>query len=221
MNTAKSKLDPQAATPVALPGWFTLPKIDWPIVGGSLAVLVVFLAAWEWLPGALGLPDFVLPPFSKVVDEFFRMLAQERLMYHSGITALEVVIGFVLGSLLGVLIGVLLGISPTTEAILSPYILALQIAPKVAFAPLFVMWLGYAVYPKILVAILIVFCPVMINVLGAVRTVDPDLINLARSLPSRWRWLRPRPSTTRWRCATGWTGRGSDAASWSGIRSAR
>jgi NitT/TauT family transport system permease protein len=58
----------------------------------------------------------------------------------------------------------------------------LQIAPKVAFAPLFVMWLGYTVYPKILVAILIVFFPILINVLSAIRTVDPDMINLVRTL---------------------------------------
>jgi len=71
--------------------------------------------------------------------------------------------------------------SPTAEVALSPYILALQIAPKVAFAPLFILWMGFTVYPKILVAILIVFFPVMVNVLTAVRNVDPDLINLARA----------------------------------------
>ena len=98
-----------------------------------------------------------------------------------GITAAEVVIGFVLGSLLGAVIGYALGISPRVEAILSPYLLALQIAPKVAFAPLFVMWLGYTIYPKILVAVLIVFFPVLINVLSAMRAMDGDLINLARS----------------------------------------
>jgi NitT/TauT family transport system permease protein len=57
----------------------------------------------------------------------------------------------------------------------------LQIAPKVAFAPLFVMLLGYTIYPKILVAILIVFFPVLINVLTAMRNLDADMINLARS----------------------------------------
>jgi NitT/TauT family transport system permease protein len=65
--------------------------------------------------------------------------------------------------------------------VLSPYILALQIAPKVAFAPLFIIWFGYTVYPKILVCILIVFFPVMINVLGAVRALDPDIVRLAKS----------------------------------------
>ena len=71
--------------------------------------------------------------------------------------------------------------SPEAEFILSPYILALQIAPKVAFAPLFIMWFGYTVYPKILVAVLIVFFPVMINVLGAMRGVDRDMFRLARA----------------------------------------
>jgi NitT/TauT family transport system permease protein len=82
---------------------------------------------------------------------------------------------------LGAVIGYALGVSPRVEAILSPYLLALQIAPKVAFAPLFVMWLGYTIYPKILVAVLIVFFPVLINVLSAMRAMDGDLINLARS----------------------------------------
>lgn len=149
---------------------------------GSLAVLAVFLAAWQWAPGALGMPEFVLPKFTRVVEEAVRMWQGSELLKHFGITALEVVVGFALGSLLGVMFGVALGLSPRTEAILSPYILALQIAPKVAFAPLFVMWLGYTMYPKILVAVLIVFFPVMINVLSAVRTVDPDMVNLVRTL---------------------------------------
>lgn len=147
----------------------------------SLAVLLVFLLAWEFLPAALGVPEFVLPPFSGVLRELGRIWGGERLLWHAGITALEVIIGFVLGSALGALIGYALGVSPRVEAVLSPYLLALQIAPKVAFAPLFVMWLGYTMYPKILVAVLIVFFPVLINVLSAMRAMDGDLINLARS----------------------------------------
>jgi NitT/TauT family transport system permease protein len=147
----------------------------------SFAVLVVFLLTWEYVPGWLGVPQFVLPPFSQVTLEAVRIWDTERLMWHAGITAAEVVIGFIVGSALGAMIGYALGISPRIEAILSPYLLALQIAPKVAFAPLFVMWLGYTIYPKILVAVLIVFFPVLINVLSAMRAMDGDLINLARS----------------------------------------
>ena len=147
----------------------------------SLAVLVVFLAAWQWGPSLLGIPPFIIPPLSMVYHEFLRMLAVSALMTHTGISAAEVIAGFVLGSLLGAFFGYILGMSPTAEFALSPYILALQIAPKVAFAPLFILWMGFTVYPKILVAILIVFFPVMVNVLSAIRTVDPDLINLARA----------------------------------------
>jgi NitT/TauT family transport system permease protein len=153
----------------------------------SLAVLVVFLLAWQFLPGLLGVPEFILPNAGKTANEAQRIATNERLWYHTGITSLEVVLGFVIGSALGALIGYLLGLSPKLEAVLSPYLLALQIAPKVAFAPLFVMWLGYTIYPKILVAILIVFFPVLINVLSAMRNMDQDLINLSRSF-SATRW---------------------------------
>ena len=147
----------------------------------SVAVLLVFLAAWEWGPAWLGVPEFVLPRLTTVCAEALRIWDAEKLLWHAGITAAEVVLGFVLGALMGALIGYALGLSPRVEAVLSPYLLALQIAPKVAFAPLFVMWLGYTMYPKILVAVLIVFFPVLINVLSAMRTMDHDMINLARS----------------------------------------
>jgi NitT/TauT family transport system permease protein len=155
-----------------------------PVHKGALAsatLLVVFLAAWQWGPGLLGIPTFIVPPLSMVAHEFAFAWQVDHLLLHTGVTIAEVLAGFVLGSLLGALIGYLLGMSPAAELVLSPYILALQIAPKVAFAPLFILWMGFTVYPKILVAILIVFFPVMVNVLTALRTIDPDLINLARS----------------------------------------
>jgi NitT/TauT family transport system permease protein len=151
------------------------------MVMGSISLLVIFLAAWQWAPGLLGIPPFIVPPASLVWDEFGNMLVHDRLAFHTAITAMQVGIGFVLGVLLGILCGFALGMSPTAEFVLSPYILALQIAPKVAFAPLFIIWFGYTVYPKILVCVLIVFFPVMINVLGAVRALDPDVVRLAKS----------------------------------------
>ena len=96
-------------------------------------------------------------------------------------TALMTAIGFVVGSALGAVGGYLLGMSPFWERILSPYILGLQIAPKVAFAPLFIMWFGYTFWPKLLVTILIVFFPILVNVLQSMKTVDRDMINLARA----------------------------------------
>ena len=158
---------------------------------GSVALLILFLVLWQWGPGLLGMPEFVMPKLSRVAQEGLVMWQTGGLLQHTRSTALEIVVGFALGALLGVVIGVALGLSPAAEAMLSPYILALQIAPKVAFAPLFVMWLGYTIYPKILIAILIVFFPVMINVLSAIRTVDPDMINLVRTMnANRWQIFR-------------------------------
>jgi NitT/TauT family transport system permease protein len=147
----------------------------------SLVLLVLFLAGWEWGPGLLGIPSFIIPSASAVAAEGVHMWNVSHLLFHTGVTFAEVIVGFAIGSLLGAVIGYLLGMSPAAELALSPYILALQIAPKVAFAPLFVLWMGFSIYPKILVAVLIVFFPVMINVLTAIRAVDNDLINLARS----------------------------------------
>ena len=151
------------------------------MMAASLLLFLVFLACWQWGPAALGIPPFIIPPADAVWHEFLRMLTRDQLMFHTGITAMQVLAGFVLGMILGMVVGFALGMSATAEFVLSPYILALQIAPKVAFAPLFVIWFGYTVYPKILGAVLIVFFPVMINVLGAVRAIDPDIVRLAKA----------------------------------------
>ena len=158
--------------------WATATSLQ---VTGSLGLAIVLLAAWEWMPGWLDIPVFIIPPASDVWAEFLWMIDRSALLYHTSITFFLVVVGFVIGCLLGAAVGYLLGISRNAEIVLSPYILALQIAPKVAFAPLFVLWFGYTFTPKILVAVLIVFFPVLINVLGAVRAVDQQQVDLARS----------------------------------------
>lgn len=150
-------------------------------IAASLAILVIFLAGWEWGPDLLGVQTYIIPPLSSVVEGLFDMFRTDRLWMHIGVTTFEVILGFILGSLLGMIGGYALGMSVTAEVVLSPYILALQIAPKVAFAPLFVLWFGFGLEPRILIAVLIVFFPVLINVMTAVRNIDPDLINLARS----------------------------------------
>src|SRR5437870_3537127 len=98
----------------------------------SVVLLIVFLCAWEYGPSLLRIPPFIVPPLSMVADEAVRMWHTNGLLFHTGITTAEVIAGFILGSLLGAFFGYVLGMSPTAEVALSPYILALQIAPKVA-----------------------------------------------------------------------------------------
>jgi len=153
----------------------------------TLIVLAVVLALWEVLPPALGVPQFIVPTFSQTLDELGRMWRQEALLANTLSTSFYTVLGFAIGSLMGAAIGYMLGMSEFWEKVLSPYILALQIAPKVAFAPLFIMWFGFNAMPKLLVTVLIVFFPVLVNVLQAMKTVDRDMINLARAYSlSRW-----------------------------------
>jgi NitT/TauT family transport system permease protein len=151
------------------------------ILIGSLGFGILFLLAWQFLPPALGVPSYIIPTVTDLAREFGRMVQRENLMTHVLSTVTIASAGFVIGSLLGAAMGYVLGMSVFIEKVLSPYILGLQIAPKVAFAPLFIMWLGYNAWPKLVVTILVVFFPIMVNVLQSMKTVDRDLINLARA----------------------------------------
>jgi len=153
----------------------------------AVAILVLVLLIWQFLPPALGVPRFIIPTITDMASELGRMYRRENLIANTISTAWYTALGFAIGSALGAAIGYLLGMSQFWERVLSPYILALQIAPKVAFAPLFIMWFGYNATPKLLVTVLIVFFPVLVNVLAAMKTVDRDMINLARAYSmSRW-----------------------------------
>jgi NitT/TauT family transport system permease protein len=151
------------------------------ILLGSLGFGLLFLLAWQFLPPALGVPSYIIPTVTDLVREFGRMVQRENLVVHVLSTVTIATAGFVIGSFLGAAMGYILGMSVFIEKVLSPYILGLQIAPKVAFAPLFIMWLGYNAWPKLLVTILVVFFPILVNVLQSMKTVDRDLINLARA----------------------------------------
>jgi NitT/TauT family transport system permease protein len=151
------------------------------ILLGSLAFGALFLLAWQFLPPALGVPSYIIPTVTDLAREFGRMVQRENLATHVFSTVTVATAGFVIGSLLGAAMGYVLGMSVFIEKVLSPYILGLQIAPKVAFAPLFIMWLGYNAWPKLIVTILVVFFPILVNVLQSMKTVDRDLINLARA----------------------------------------
>jgi NitT/TauT family transport system permease protein len=147
----------------------------------SLAVAAIALAAWQFLPPLFGVPKYIIPQLSDLWSEGVRMWQDDNLVLHFFSTASMATLGFILGSLLGAVFGYALGLLPAWEKVLSPYILALQIAPKVAFAPLFILWFGYNFMPKLITTVLVVFFPILVNVLQAMRVLDRDLINLARA----------------------------------------
>lgn len=164
---------------------FGAARRDWAggiaLPAATFAVAVAVLLVWEFLPPALGVPKYVIPTVTDLVAEMGRMWRAEDLLMHVASTATWAVLGFILGAVFGAAFGYLLGLSPLWEKVLSPYLLGLQIAPKVAFAPLFIMWFGYNATPKLLVTVLIVFFPILVNVLQSMRVADRDLVNLARA----------------------------------------
>ena len=150
-----------------------------PLTSAGLAIVI--LSAWQYLPPLFRVPKYVIPQVTDLLSEGVRMWMQENLLHHFISTATMSVLGFVLGSALGAAFGYALGLLPTVERVLSPYILALQIVPKVAFAPLFILWFGYNALPKVTVTVLVVFFPILVNVLQAMRMMDRDMVNLARA----------------------------------------
>ena len=150
----------------------------------SIATLLV---AWQGLIWIKGYPAFILPSPLRVWERGLIALADGTLIRHAAITLSETLSGLALGLTVAAALGYWLGQSRTLERLLAPYIVASQSVPVVAIAPLLVIWFGSGLTSKVLICALIVFFPVLINVIVGARSVEPDLRDLMRSLrANRW-----------------------------------
>ena len=147
----------------------------------SILLGIVVLVAWQFIPVLAGVPSYIIPTPLECATEMVVLYQQANLLANIWSTLFISIIGFIIGSIFGAACGYLLGLSRTAERVLSPYLLAIQIAPKIAFAPLFLLWFGYNDIPKLLVTVLLVFFPILVNALQSMRTIDRDLVNLARA----------------------------------------
>lgn len=145
-----------------------------------LAFVVIAFIAW-WGVTATGLvAPFILPSPGdtwRTATENAAYLAQ-----HTGVTLAETVIGFVIAAVLGILVAVAMVYSPLLEKTFYPLILFAQVVPKIAIAPLFVVWLGFGPTPKVLVAVLMAFFPVVIAGISGLRTIDPEILQLTSTM---------------------------------------
>jgi NitT/TauT family transport system permease protein len=163
---------------------------------GSLALLVVLLAAWEAAVRLFHVPKFLIPPVSDIAVALWRGLAtlpwaKDSLWYHGGVTMIEILLGFFVGSAIGLAIGVVVSQMPRVEALLEPYVAALQSLPKVAVAPIIVVWLGFGISSKVAIICLLTFFPVLVTSIAGFKAVDPDRIDLLRSLSATpWQIFR-------------------------------
>lgn len=150
----------------------------------SLGALLIVWQGAIWLNGY---PAFILPSPARVWERLLIALADGTLVRHAAVTLGESLSGLAVGLVVASILGYLLAQSRLLERLLAPYIVASQSVPIVAIAPLLVIWFGSGITSKVLICALIVFFPVLINVIIGVRSVEPDLRDMMRSLrASRW-----------------------------------
>jgi NitT/TauT family transport system permease protein len=147
-----------------------------------LLLIVAFLAFWEAVVRIFSIPLFILPAPSAVFMALYRGIASSLFLDHIWITLTETLLGFAFGSLLAFALGIAVALSRRTEYFLYPFIVMFQAMPKVALAPLIIIWFGLGLTSKVVSAALVAFFPLMVNTIVGLRSADEDRVNLMRSL---------------------------------------
>lgn len=152
-----------------------LQGVIWPT-----AAFLLMLLAWEASVVIFNVPAYMLPRPSAVLVRTVESAPQ--LLAHAGPTLLEILLGFGLSVIVGVPLAITVVSSRRLEQALYPIIVVAQIVPKIAIAPLFVVWFGFGLEPKIIIAFLIAFFPVVIDTAVGLRSMPQEVIDLARSM---------------------------------------
>jgi len=148
----------------------------------SVLLLCLVLVVWQASPVLFKIPAFILPSASAVAEGLWRGLTNGLYLHHGAVTLFEVLAGFALGGSLGLALGVAVALNRRFAYFIYPYVIMFQSMPKVALAPLFVLWFGLGVTSKIVTAALVAFFPMMINTISGLNSADKDRIDLIRSL---------------------------------------
>ncbi|MEE9275877.1 MAG: ABC transporter permease [bacterium] len=150
-----------------------------------IGFMILFLVAWQAIVRILDIQQIIVPPPTDVAASLVEDWSY--LLYHTWITGVEVFLGFLASAVLGVPAGIMLVWSRTLERTLMPIFVTSQTIPKIAIAPLFIIWFGIGLLPKVIVSFLIAFFPVVISTSVGLRTVEPEMIDLIHSMnASKW-----------------------------------
>jgi NitT/TauT family transport system permease protein len=145
-----------------------------------VGVVLGVLALWEADTRMLGVPAFLLPPPSAVAISF--MANASLILFHGWITTIEIVLGFALSIAVGIPLALAIFLWPVFSRSILPLLVSSQAMPKVAIAPLLLVWFGFGLLPKVLIAFLIAFFPVVISTAVGLSSIEPEKIHLARSM---------------------------------------
>lgn len=156
----------------------------WPLL-----LLVTLAVIWEVVVRINDTPRWMLPPPSAILESFrddWRML-----LHHSRVTLGEVLIGFLLALVAGILTGIAIDSSHIIERTIYPLLIASQTIPMVVLAPLFLIWFGYGLLPKVLITALVAYFPLAVNTVDGLHSADRETLAMLRSFGAN-RWLRFR-----------------------------
>ena len=148
-------------------------------------VVAAIIGSWQGLVTLFSVPAWKLPAPSAIGAELID--SWSLYLGHTLVTLEEVFIGFGVALVSGVLLAALIAFSPTFQRAIYPFIIASQTIPIIVIAPLLLIWIGYGITPKVIVVALIAFFPIVVNTVDGLRGVDPDMVNMMRTLGARRR----------------------------------
>ena len=152
-------------------------------------IAIVLLLIWQFWVVTQNIPEAILPPPLKILDTI--LLRYDLLIQHAWPTTRECIVGFLLSVGVGVSLGILLALSRFFRNGIYPLIVAFQVVPKVALAPLFIVWFGLGTTSRMLLAFVIAFFPMVVNTYAGIEGTDPVMVRMARAFSaSRWQIFR-------------------------------
>jgi NitT/TauT family transport system permease protein len=152
----------------------------WETWGPPTLTTIAAVVVWEAAVRGLRLPEYLLPAPSAALAAL--VTEWRYLLLHTWVTAQEILWGFALAVAVGIPTAMAIVYSPALERSLYPLLVASQSVPKIAIAPLLIFWAGIGLFPKVLVAFLISFFPIIIDTVVGLRSVEPEMLSLARSM---------------------------------------
>ncbi|HEY5607258.1 MAG TPA: ABC transporter permease [Alphaproteobacteria bacterium] len=155
---------------------------------GRAAILIGFLVLWELIVDIGKIPPFIVPAPSSVGVRLYQVVIEGTLWPHTLVTLSEILAGLAIGVAAGLLFGVTVALMPLAEDLVYPYLVGIQTLPKVAIAPLLIIWFGYGMTSKVVITALVAFFPMLVNVMAGFHSADRDQLDMMRAFgASRWR----------------------------------
>ncbi|MGD8392489.1 MAG: ABC transporter permease [Desulfobacterales bacterium] len=164
----------------------------------SFAGALLVLASWELVCRGFAIPDFILPMPTQIIR--VAILKAALLLPHAGTTALEVLLGIFISLAVAVPLSIIMFAHPSVENAIAPFLVASQAVPVFAIAPLLVVWLGYGITSKVLMAAIIIFFPITVNLLEGFKSCDHEYRILFQLMGAGfwktmrllfWKWALP------------------------------